>query len=116
LQGVTLLIVLCLLFFLYSNAAHNFERLGMMFGFDFLKSTAGFDISWTLIPYDPSMTYWRVFMVGIVNTLVLSFSVIVFGTIIGTIVGILRLSSNPLVALLARSYVEVVRNVPLLIQ
>lgn len=116
LQGLTLLLVVCLALYLYSNAAHNFDRLGMMFGFDFLGSTAGFDISWSLIPYDPSMTYWRVFLVGIVNTLVLSANVIVFGTIIGTIVGILRLSTNPLVALLARCYVEIVRNVPLLIQ
>ncbi len=115
-QGLTLLFVLCLIVYLGSNAAYNLDRLGMMFGFDFLNSTAGFDISWSLIPYDPSMTYWRVFMVGIVNTLVLSFNVILFGTIIGTIVGILRLSSNPLVAQLARGYVEVVRNVPLLIQ
>ncbi|WP_245881411.1 amino acid ABC transporter permease [Thalassospira marina] len=115
-QGLTLLFVLCLIVYLGSNAAYNLDRLGMMFGFDFLSSTSGFDISWSLIPYDPSMTYWRVFMVGIVNTLVLSFNVILFGTIIGTIVGILRLSSNPLVAQLARCYVEVVRNVPLLIQ
>lgn len=115
-QGVTLALVLALIAYLGSNAAYNLDRLGMMFGFDFLSSTAGFDISWSLIPYDPSMTYWRVFLVGITNTLVLAFNVILFGTIIGTIVGILRLSSNPLVALLARSYVEVVRNVPLLIQ
>ncbi|OSQ38535.1 amino acid ABC transporter permease [Thalassospira mesophila] len=115
-QGVALLLVLCLFLYLFSNAAHNLDRLGMMFGFDFLNSTAGFDISWSIIPYNPGMSYWRVFFVGITNTLVLSFVVIFFGTVIGTIVGILRLSHNPLVAQLARCYVEVVRNVPLLIQ
>ncbi|MCC9620063.1 ABC transporter permease subunit [Thalassospira sp. MA62] len=115
-QIAVLALVLATLLFLFSNSAQNLDRLGLSFGFDFLDSTAGFDISWSLIAYDPSMTYWRVFLVGIVNTLFLSFCVIVFGTLIGTVVGILRLSHNPLIAQLARCYVEVVRNVPLLIQ
>ncbi|MFC4236560.1 amino acid ABC transporter permease [Thalassospira xianhensis] len=115
-QAATLGLVLATLLYLFSNSAQNLDQLGLSFGFDFLQTTAGFDISWSLIAYDPSMSYWRVFLVGIVNTLFLSFCVIVFGTIIGTIVGILRLSPNPLVSQLARCYVEVVRNVPLLIQ
>ena len=115
-QAATLGLVLATLLYLFSNSAQNLDRLGLSFGFDFLQTTAGFDISWSLIAYDPSMSYWRVFLVGIVNTLFLSFCVIVFGTILGTIVGILRLSHNPLVSQLARCYVEVVRNVPLLIQ
>ncbi|MFT6403870.1 MAG: general L-amino acid transport system permease protein [Marinomonas primoryensis] len=116
LQAVVLAAVLFGLWFLFSNASENLNRLGMTFGFDFLQVTAGFNISWSLIPYDSSMSYWRVFFVGIVNTLILSFCVIVVGTIIGTVVGILRLSANPLVSQLARWYVEIVRNVPLLIQ
>ena len=115
-QAVVLAAVLFGLWFLFANASENLNRLGMTFGFDFLPVTAGFNISWSLIPYDSSMSYWRVFFVGIVNTLVLSFCVIVFGTIIGTVVGILRLSDNPLVSQLARWYVEIVRNVPSLIQ
>jgi general L-amino acid transport system permease protein len=115
-QTATLGLVLATLLYLFSNSAQNLDRLGLSFGFDFLQTTASFDISWSLIAYDPSMSYWRVFLVGIVNTLFLSFCVIVFGTILGTIVGILRLSPNPLVSQLARCYVEVVRNVPLLIQ
>ena len=115
-QAVTLGLVLFTLWYIFANAAGNLDRLGMSFGFDFLSVTAGFNISWSLIPYDPSMTYWRVFMVGVLNTLVLSFAVIIIGTLIGTIVGIMRLSHNPLVSQLARWYVEVVRNVPLLIQ
>lgn len=115
-QAATLGLVLAVLLYLFSNSAQNLDRLGLSFGFDFLQTTAGFDISWSLIAYDPSMSYWRVFLVGIVNTLFLSFCVIVFGTLIGTIVGILRLSHNPLVSQLARCYVEVVRNIPLLIQ
>ncbi|MGO2354219.1 MAG: amino acid ABC transporter permease [Marinomonas foliarum] len=116
LQAIVLMLVLFGLWFLFANASENLNRLGMTFGFDFLQVTAGFNISWSLIPYDPGMTYWRVFLVGIVNTLILSFCVIVVGTLIGTAVGILRLSDNPLVSQLARWYVEVVRNVPLLIQ
>ena len=115
-QAITLGIVLFTLWYVFANAAGNLDRLGMSFGFDFLSVTAGFNISWSLIPYDPSMTYWRVFLVGVLNTLVLSFAVIIVGTLIGTIVGIMRLSHNPLVSQLARWYVEVVRNVPLLIQ
>ncbi|WP_404421513.1 amino acid ABC transporter permease [Thalassospira australica] len=115
-QAATLGLVLATLLYLFSNSAQNLDQLGLSFGFDFLQTTAGFDISWSLIAYDPGMSYWRVFLVGIVNTLFLSFCVIVFGTLIGTIVGILRLSPNPLVSQLARCYVEVVRNVPLLIQ
>lgn len=115
-QATTLGLVLATLLYLFSNSAQNLDQLGLSFGFDFLQTTAGFDIGWSLIAYDPSMSYWRVFLVGVVNTLFLSFCVIVFGTLIGAIVGILRLSSNPLVSQLARCYVEVVRNVPLLIQ
>lgn len=115
-QAVTFGIVLFALWYVFANAAANLDRLGMTFGFDFLNVTAGFNISWSLIPYDPSMTYWRVFLVGALNTLVLSFAVIIVGTLIGTVVGIMRLSHNPLVSQLARWYVEVVRNVPLLIQ
>ena len=92
LQALVLAAVLFGLWFLFANASANLNRLGMTFGFDFLQVTAGFNISWSLIPYDPSMSYWRVFFVGIVNTLVLSFCVIVAGTVIGTVVGILRLS------------------------
>ncbi|ADZ90939.1 amino acid ABC transporter permease [Marinomonas mediterranea] len=102
--------------YLFSNAANNLDRLGMHFGFDFLQVTAGFNISWSVIPYDSSMTYWRVFAVGVLNTLVLSALVIFVGTILGTFVGILRLSNNPLISQFARWYVEIVRNVPLLIQ
>ncbi|MCS7485188.1 MULTISPECIES: amino acid ABC transporter permease [Marinomonas] len=116
LQAFVLMLALFGLWFLFANASENLNRLGMTFGFDFLQVTAGFNISWSLIPYDPSMSYWRVFFVGIVNTLILSFCVIVVGTLIGTLVGILRLSENPLVSQLARWYVEIVRNVPLLIQ
>ncbi len=86
------------------------------FGFDFISSTAGFDIGWSIIPYAPTMSYGRVYLVGIVNTLILSVLIIIFATILGFIVGIIRLSRNFLLSQCARWYVEFVRNVPLLIQ
>ncbi|TDO99799.1 amino acid ABC transporter permease [Marinomonas balearica] len=120
-RGVVIQVLVLALFlfgmwYLFSNAANNLDRLSMTFGFDFLQVTSGFNISWSIIPYDSSMTYWRVFLVGVLNTLVLSAFVIVIGTLLGTVVGILRLSQNPLISQIARGYVEVVRNVPLLIQ
>jgi len=115
-QAIVLLSVLAFLSYLFFNADHNLNQMGLSLSFGFLHSTAGFNISWSIIPYDPTMTYWRVFWVGVVNTLVLSASVIICGTITGTVIGIMRLSSNPMVSQLARWYVELVRNIPLLIQ
>ncbi|MCP4670469.1 MAG: ABC transporter permease subunit [Desulfobacula sp.] len=86
------------------------------FGFDFISATAGFDVSWSIIPYDPSMSYGRVYLVGIVNTLILSTFIIFFSTVLGFVVGILRLSANLLIAQFSRWYVEIFRNIPLLIQ
>jgi general L-amino acid transport system permease protein len=95
----------------------NLAARGMQTGFDFLFHTAGFGIDFTLIPYDPgTSSYLRVFLVGIVNTLFLSFLAIITSTILAFIVGISRLSSNWLVAKLASAYVELIRNTPLLVQ
>jgi general L-amino acid transport system permease protein len=85
-------------------------------GFDFLWNSAGFGINQTLIPYDESDTYARVFLVGLLNTLLVAVLGIVFATVIGFLVGIGRLSSNWLVARIAGGYVELIRNVPLLFQ
>ncbi len=86
------------------------------FGFDFISSTAGFDIGWSIIPYDPTMSYGRVYLVGICNTLILSGLIIFFATVLGFVVGIIRLSKNFLLSQCARWYVEFIRNIPLLIQ
>jgi general L-amino acid transport system permease protein len=99
-----------------TNAAENLARARIASGFDFWNSTAGFDISQHLIPYTPRSTYGRAFWVGLLNTLLVSFLGIVFATIIGFLIGILQLSKNVLVAKLARGYVEVIRNLPLLLQ
>ncbi|WP_020677019.1 amino acid ABC transporter permease [Geopsychrobacter electrodiphilus] len=115
-QGLIVILILSVGYYLYSNTVENLRQMELPFGFDFLGSTAGFNIGWSIIPYDPTMSYGRVYLVGIVNTLLLSVLIIIFSTVLGFVVGIMRLSKNFMVSQLARWYVEFVRNVPLLIQ
>ncbi len=116
LQTLVIIIVIGIGYYLISNVVENLRQMELPFGFGFINSTAGFDVSWSIIPYDPSMSYGRVYLVGIVNTLLLSALIIVFSTLLGFFVGIMRLSPNLLVAQFSRWYVEVFRNIPLLIQ
>lgn len=109
------LIVWCA-WFLFTTTSHNLATRGMSSGFDFLGNTAGFAIAWHIIPYEPSDSYGRVYLVGITNTLIVSVVAIFFTTILGFVVGILRLSGNWLIAKLAAWYVEILRNTPLLLQ
>ncbi len=100
-----------------SNAIENLARAHIASGFGFWENTAGFDISQTLIEYSSrGSTYGRAFWVGLLNTLLVAGVGIVFATIIGFIVGISRLSRNWLVAKVAGGYVEIIRNLPLLLQ
>ncbi len=115
-QGLTLLLVCGIGYYFYSNVVENLHRMELPFGFDFISSTAGFDIGWSIIPYDPTMSYAWVYLVGICNTLILSALIIFFATALGFVVGIIRLSRNFLLSQCARWYVEFIRNVPLLIQ
>jgi general L-amino acid transport system permease protein len=99
------------------NVAQNLARAHIASGFGFWSNTAGFDISQTLIAYSASMSsFGRAFWVGLLNTLVVAAIGIVLATALGFIIGIARLSSNWLVARLAGGYVELIRNVPLLLQ
>src|SRR6266480_1078972 len=98
------------------NAKANLEAQRITSGFGFLKNTAGFGVNQSLISYTESDTYGRVFLVGLLNTLVVAGIGIVFATILGFVVGIARLSRNWLVARLAGAYVELIRNLPLLFQ
>jgi len=102
--------------FIVYNTAQNLQQRGIASGFRFLGNTAGFDISVSLISYKATDTYGRVLIVGILNTLFVSAIGIVGATVLGVIVGILRLSRNWLVARVATVYVEMLRNVPLLLQ
>jgi general L-amino acid transport system permease protein len=99
-----------------ANARANLETQHITAGFGFLKNTAGFDVSQNLIPYSGSDSYTRVFLVGLLNTLVVSVIGIVFATVIGFIVALGRLSPNWLVSRVSGAYVEGIRNLPLLFQ
>ena len=100
-----------------SNAIDNLERAHIASGFGFWNHTAGFDISQTLISFDSATSsYGRAFWVGLLNTLLVAGLGIVFASILGFIIGIARLSKNWLVAKTAASYVETIRNIPLLLQ
>jgi general L-amino acid transport system permease protein len=99
-----------------ANARVNLQSQRIASGFGFLSNTAGFDISQTLISYSGSDTYTRVFVVGVLNTLLVSVIGIFFATIIGFLVALGRLSPNWLMARVAGAYVEIIRNLPVLFQ
>ena len=115
-QVLVLGAVIALGVFLINNVLVNLERRGIASGFEFLNSTAGFGIIMHLIDYSEVSSYGRAFLVGLLNTLLVSVLGIFFTTILGFVVGLGRLSSNWLVARLAGVYVEIVRNIPLLLQ
>jgi general L-amino acid transport system permease protein len=98
------------------NAKANLATQRITSGFGFLDQTAGFSVNQSLIPYNESDTYGRVFLVGLLNTLLVAGLGIVLATILGFVIGIARLSPNWLVARLAGAYVELIRNLPLLFQ
>jgi general L-amino acid transport system permease protein len=112
LQMLVVLILVWLAWSVVDNTIRNLEAQGIASGFDFLRHTAGFDISQSLIPYTNTMSYGRAFLVGLLNTLLVAVLGIVLATIIGFIVGIARLSSNWLIATLASVYIETLRNIP----
>ncbi len=99
-----------------ANARTNLQSQRITSGFGFLSNTAGFDISQTLIPYSGSDPYTRVFLVGLLNTLLVAVIGIFFATIIGFLVALGRLSPNWLLSRISGAYVELVRNLPLLFQ
>jgi general L-amino acid transport system permease protein len=115
-QVVLALALLALFSTIISNTIENMRRLGIASGFGFWNRQAGFDIPQTLFPYSATSTYGQAFWIGFWNTVVIAAIGIVFATLIGFIVGIARLSGNWLVARCATVYVEVLRNMPLLLQ
>jgi general L-amino acid transport system permease protein len=109
--------LVALVYFAASNARINLERAHITTGLDFLSRNAGFDINQTLISYSATTgTYGRAFLVGLLNTLILSVIGVVIATLLGFVIGVARLSTNWIVAKVAAVYVELVRNVPLLLQ
>ena len=116
LQVVFVLILIWIGYEIFTNAKTNLESQRIASGFGFLKNTAGFDVSQSLIPYSGSDTYTRVFLVGLFNTILVAVLGVFFATLIGFIVALGRLSPNWLISRIAEAYVELVRNLPLLFQ
>src|SRR5215468_3286937 len=116
LQILFVLILIWIGYEIFANAKTNLENQRIASGFGFLRNTAGFDVSQSLIPYSGSDTYTRVFLVGLLNTILVSVLGIFFSTIIGFVVALGRLSPNWLVSRVAGAYVELIRNLPLLFQ
>jgi general L-amino acid transport system permease protein len=115
-QLLLLLVLLWLGYEFVRNARINIEAQHIGQGFGFLENTAGFGVNQSLIAYNESDTYARVFLVGLLNTLLVAAIGIALATILGFLIGIARLSTNWLLARLAGGYVELVRNLPLLFQ
>ncbi|MCS6761363.1 MAG: amino acid ABC transporter permease [Candidatus Devosia symbiotica] len=115
-QIVVAIILVSFIVWIIGNTAANLTAQNKTTGFDFLWKTAGFDISFTLLPWTRASIYWQAFLVGITNTLLVAFIGIVAATVLGFTIGIARLSSNFIVSSLATIYVETIRNIPLLLQ
>ncbi|UNP89414.1 ABC transporter permease subunit [Aeromonas encheleia] len=115
-QCLAVAAVIAFLFYIINNALTNLATRGITTGFDFLGNTAGFGILQSLIPYDETYTFGRTFVVGLLNTLLVSVLGILFATLLGFVLGVARLSSNWLVAKIATVYIETFRNIPLLLQ
>lgn len=115
-QALVLIGVVVAGYYLWQNAYTNLQRQNIATGFGFLNDSANFAINQTLIEYTPESSYGRVFMVGLLNTILVSALGIFLATVLGFVIGVARLSSNWVIAKLAAVYVETVRNVPLLLQ
>jgi len=115
-QALALALVVLVGWWLASNTAANMQARGIKSGFDFLAQPAGFDIGEPLFGYDSSHPYWQAFAVGVGNTLRVAVLGIVLATIAGTLIGVGRFSRNALVRGFCYGYVELFRNVPVLVQ
>jgi general L-amino acid transport system permease protein len=115
-QAVVGLIVLLLIAFLLGNLIRNLTAAGLLLSWRWLQQPAGFDISESVVPFSAEMPYWRGLAAGLANTLRAIGVGLVGSTVLGTLIGMTSFSSNGLVRALGRTYVEVIRNIPLLIQ
>ena len=115
-QLITVLVVVLVFGFFTYNAQINMENRGIDFGYGFLSQESTFDVQFSLIEYDGSHSYFRAYLVGLLNTILVSVIGIIISTILGVIVGVARLSPNYLINQFAAFYVEFFRNIPLLLQ
>jgi general L-amino acid transport system permease protein len=115
-QLALVIVLLAIGYEIVANVAANLKKQNVASGFDFLGRTSGFDISQKLISYENTSSFGRAFWVGLLNTLLVAGIGIVLATVLGFVIGLGRLSPNWLIARLSLAYVEIVRNVPLLLQ
>jgi general L-amino acid transport system permease protein len=115
-QAVVGLVVLVLVAFLVGNLVRNLTQAGLLLSWRWLHNPAGFDIAETTIPFDAAMPYWRGLLAGLANTLRVVLLGLMGATVLGTAVGMASFSTNGLLRRLARVYVELIRNIPLLLQ
>ena len=115
-QAITLFIIIFIFGYFTYNARVNMDTRGIDFGLRFLGEEASFDIQFSLIEYSGASSYARAYLVGVLNTILVAVIGIFFATILGVVIGISRLSSNYLIAKVAEWYIEIFRNIPLLLQ
>lgn len=116
-QVMSLLLLFFCAYYFTNNMFDNIEKRGITTGFSFLNDVAGFGISQTLVAYDDgSSTFYDVFIIGLLNTLLVSIIGIIFASILGLLIGIGRLSTNFLISKLSFIYIETFRNIPVLLQ
>lgn len=115
-QLITIVGFVLFIMYIAQNTSDNIEARGIKSGLDFMQSTAGFDITETPLEFNHTSTHWDVFKVGLANTLIVSAFGIVLATILGLIIGVARLSSNWIISRLANGYIEIFRNLPILLQ
>lgn len=114
-QLMATIAICAIILYLAGNVVENFQKLGKPFGFGFLQQESNYDISQSLIEYSSRSTHLRAAVVGILNTLLIAVCGIILASILGFILGVLRLSPNWIVNRLAYCYIEFVRNVPVLV-
>lgn len=114
-QILFFVLVIVFIYFLYTNMVANLRQQGTNVGYGFFDQTAGFDIAETLFDYSRTSTYIRAFLVGLANTLLVSILGIIFATILGIAVGVARLTNNFLLRNISQTYIEILRNIPLLV-
>ena len=115
-QGAVALLIAVVVAFLLTNLLLNLTARGLLLSWSWLGQPAGFDLAETILPFDASLPYWRAMLAGLVNTLRVVIAGLVGATLLGTLIGTASFSSNGLLRGLARVYVEVIRNIPLLLQ
>ena len=115
-QVIVATVVAFLVIVIVDNTVTNLEKRGITTGFDFLDQSAGFGITQTLIDFDESHSFGRTFIVGLLNTILVSILGIILATVVGFLVGVGRLSSNWLVSRLCGVFIEIFRNIPVLLQ